>query len=346
MKIELRNCGIVKSASLEFVNGLNLILGPSSSGKSTLFRVIRSFIDNSFSDSQVSIGHTQLGVKIIDNGHEYVYVRNLGSRESKSQYSIDGKIFQKVGRTPLLELISSLRLSSIVVNGIEQNFNFNSQFAGPFLLLSSPSVLYSVLSYHSGVEISKLYDCYKTDLRKTKVDITVSEGVISQLEESQRRSQHRLDSLEDFPKSYSELNSIEQIFAGYDQLRVLTDQLRLIQSLSIIKCEFYNSQYYFLSKLSSRTLDLPKLETYIDFTSEYCILANYESYSKSQGVLEFYSFEWIQLYNQLHELVSCFSETTQLLTSVRVELTSIKEELATVEICPLCGSSIRSRYGS
>ena len=69
MELELRNVGIIKSAHLEFIQGLNLIVGSSSSGKSTLLRAIKCMMDNSFSDSNVSYGQKKLAIRMIYNNH-------------------------------------------------------------------------------------------------------------------------------------------------------------------------------------------------------------------------------------------------------------------------------------
>ena len=173
MELELRNVGIIKSAHLEFIQGLNLIVGSSSSGKSTLLRAIRCMMDNSFSDSNISYGQKKLAIRMKYNDHSATYIRDLDNTARKSAYQVDGKVYTKVGRTSLEDLSKIFKLAPMEIDGEKINFNFSSQFSGPFLLLGSPSLLYSILTYRSSFDVTKINDLYFSDLKKVKQDINV-----------------------------------------------------------------------------------------------------------------------------------------------------------------------------
>ena len=53
MRIKLKNVGVISDCDIEFVPGINLIVGSSGSGKSTLMRCIRNVAMNEFSDSDI-----------------------------------------------------------------------------------------------------------------------------------------------------------------------------------------------------------------------------------------------------------------------------------------------------
>ena len=168
MEIELSNVGIIRSAHLVFNPGLNLIVGSSSSGKSTLLRAIRSLIDNSFSDSSISYGQKKLAIRMKYNDHSVTYIRDLDNSSRKSAYQIDGKLYTKIGRTSLDDLSNLFKLVPIDIDGEKINFNFSAQFSGPFLLLGSSSLLYSILTYRSSFDITKINDLYATDMKQIK----------------------------------------------------------------------------------------------------------------------------------------------------------------------------------
>lgn len=178
MKLELRNVGIIKSASLEFVPGLNLILGPSSSGKSTLLRALRSFVDNSFGDSNVTTGQSKMVVQMQLNNETYSYARDLSDKEHKSKYLINQDMYVKVGRAALPELRERLKLFPVDLNGESLSFNFCSQFDGPFIILGSPSLLYTILTYRNSFNIGKLQDLYKEDVKQNRAAVNFATSLL------------------------------------------------------------------------------------------------------------------------------------------------------------------------
>ena len=219
MEIELKNVGIIREAKLEFKKGLNLIIGASSSGKSTLLRAIRSMMDNTFSDSNVSYGEKKLAIKIKDEENTAIYVRDLGSTTNKTTYKINDTVYTKVGRNPPDELSSLFKISPVEIDGEKINFNFSSQFAGPFLLLGSQSLLYSILTYRSSFDITKINDLYYSDLKKTKQEINVLEKTKDNLEQERYRLSQKYDALKDVPDMFIEMQRVKQKYAQVESLR-------------------------------------------------------------------------------------------------------------------------------
>lgn len=219
MEIELKNVGIIREAKLEFKKGLNLIIGASSSGKSTLLRAIRSMMDNTFSDSNVSYGEKKLAIKIKDEENTAIYVRDLGSTTNKTTYKINDTVYTKVGRNPPDELSSLFKISPVEIDGEKINFNFSSQFAGPFLLLGSQSLLYSILTYRSSFDITKINDLYYSDLKKTKQEVNVLEKTKDNLEQERYRLSQKYDTLKDVPDMFIEMQRVKQKYAQVESLR-------------------------------------------------------------------------------------------------------------------------------
>lgn len=230
MEIELRNVGIIREAKLEFRKGLNLIIGASSSGKSTLLRAIRSMMDNTFSDSNVSYGEKKLAIKIKDGENTAVYVRDLGSTTNKTTYKINDTVYTKVGRNPPEELSSLFKISPVEIDGEKINFNFSSQFAGPFLLLGSQSLLYSILTYRSSFDITKINDLYYSDLKKTKQEINVLEKTKDNLEQERYRLNQKYDTLKDVPDMFIEMQRVKQKYAQVDSLKKTITRFRELLS--------------------------------------------------------------------------------------------------------------------
>lgn len=249
MELELRNVGIIESAHLEFIQGLNLIVGASSSGKSTLLRAIRSMIDNSFSDSNVTYGQKKMAIKMVYNGHTATYMRDLDNAQRKSAYKIDDQVYTKLGRSSLPEMDSLFKLSPIEIDGEKVNFNFSSQFAGPFLLLGSSSFLYSILTYRSSFDITKINDLYFTDIKKVKQDIKVLDKTKEALEKEKENKEKELQPLNSFPEVFVDVQKLKQqveihqrqssIYASYKStLRQIAYRRNKIESIKSALCAF------------------------------------------------------------------------------------------------------------
>lgn len=219
MELELRNVGIIKSAHLEFIQGLNLIVGSSSSGKSTLLRAIRCMMDNSFSDSNITYGQKKMAIRMVYNDHSATYVRDLDKPQRKSAYQIDGKVYTKLGRTSLDDLSAIFKLAPVEIDGEKINFNFSAQFSGPFLLLGSPSLLYSILTYRSSFDITKINDLYYTDLKKIKQDTSVLLKTKESLDKEKENKEKELDKLKDFPSVFIRVQKIKQQYESLNKER-------------------------------------------------------------------------------------------------------------------------------
>ena len=135
IRVDLKNVGIIKEAHLGFVPGVNLILGASSSGKSTLLRALHSLADNSFTDTMVTHGCGVMQIDINTGDAHVTYTRDTKARDRKACYVVNGEEYTKLGRQQLDVVANTLKLSSVKIDSENINFNFSSQFSGPFLLL-------------------------------------------------------------------------------------------------------------------------------------------------------------------------------------------------------------------
>lgn len=241
MKVKLSNVGIVESCDVEFVPGMNLIVGSSGSGKSTLMRTIHNFVSNEFSDADISFGKNKMEICIEHNGSILKYVRHIKTTGDKCAYSVNGENYVKLGRQPLKQITDNLKIGSVTINGDDINFNFNLQFASPFLILGNQSTLYNVLTYRSAFDISSINDFYSIDIKNNAAEISVVEKMKEKLE----------DNLNDLKEQSKKLSSIEELYSKYtdckhrgaiiDDVSELLNKLLKLRSLQqkvriIVKC--------------------------------------------------------------------------------------------------------------
>ncbi len=377
MEIELKNVGIIKSAQLEFTNGLNIIVGSSSSGKSTLFRAIRSMMDNSFTDSAVTYGEKKLAVKINHDGHTATYIRDLENTNRKSAYQIDGKVFVKVGRSSLEDLSKLFKIAPIEIDGEKINFNFSAQFSGPFLLLGSSSLLYSILTYRSTFDITQLNDLYFTDLKKVKQDISVNQKTKETLQKEKEYKEEGLKKMEDFPSVYIQVQTLKQQYEYLQRQRSLISKYKETLSKQqecedrllkigyvldgFIGYEDKLKQYRMLSSLvlmkSKKEESVGNIKNFTNLLNQfssipslyktYITLQKYVSLNKKVtknkdllSKLVIPNVSTLSLLVNYCKIKNNMKEVKDNLSKFSTKISDIKEQILSVGVCPLCNQPL------
>ena len=273
MKVKLSNVGIVENCEVEFVPGMNLIVGSSGSGKSTLMRTIYNFVSNEFSDADISFGKNKMEICIEHNGSVLKYLRHIKTTGDKCSYSVNGENYVKLGRQPLKQITDNLKIGSVTINGDDINFNFNLQFASPFLILGNQSTLYNVLTYRSAFDISSINDFYSIDIKNNAAEISVVEKMKEKLE----------DNLDSLKEQSEKLSSVEELYSRYTDCKhkgvIIDDVSELLNKL--LKLRSFQQRVHIIAKcvndiesilsVFSVANDVSKLK---NLHSEICRLSN------------------------------------------------------------------------
>lgn len=205
MRIQLENVGIISKCDVEFVPGINLIIGSSGSGKSTLMRCIYNIATNEFTDSDISFGKNTMNVRVEEDENVIEYSRSIKAKGERCYYKVNGETYVKLGRQSLPAVSDALKIGDIDINGDNINFNFNLQFSSPFLILGNQSTLYNVLTYRSTYDISSINDYYAADIRSNASETASNVKLKERLEAN-------LESLE---TQAEKLSPIEQLYSDY-----------------------------------------------------------------------------------------------------------------------------------
>lgn len=227
MKVQLNNVGIINECELEFVKGLNLIIGSSGSGKSTLLRSLYNIVTNSFSDSDISFGKTNMKVLVTDNDNIIEYGRSTNKKSDPCYFKVNGEKYEKVGRQVVPKVNETLRIGDVEINGENINFNFNLQFSTPFLIFGSQSTLYNVLTYRSSSDIASINDYYLEDIKTNESEVKSNNKLKEQLESN-------LKQMEDKEKSLSSIENIYANFIDYKHKIELIDILKRLRDFLIL----------------------------------------------------------------------------------------------------------------
>lgn len=144
MKVQIRNYQRIKKASLEFVPGLNVIIGQTNNGKSSIIRSLETAIYNISREGHVTLGETKSAVGIEYNGHQVIWRRDTEA-SSQVTYRVDGKIYGKLGRGQPEVVKEALGISEVEINETKFRVNFSKQMSYPFLLNVTPSELFKFI---------------------------------------------------------------------------------------------------------------------------------------------------------------------------------------------------------
>ena len=221
MRVRLNNVGIVKECDIEFVPGINLIIGSSGSGKSTLMRCLYNMAVNEFSDSDISFGQNTMNVRIENGGNTIEYSRSIKAKGERCYYKVNGETYVKLGRQALPAVSETLRIGDVNVNGEDVNFNFNLQFSSPFLILGNQATLYNVLTYRSSFDISSINDYYSADIKSNASEIAANEKLKARLESN-------LESLEEQAYKLSPIENLYGDYIAYKHKAELLGELKLL----------------------------------------------------------------------------------------------------------------------
>lgn len=381
MKVKAKNLGIISEVELEFRKGLNIIVGSSSSGKSTLLRGIKNLIDNSFSDSCISSDKTSMYISLENNGHKVEYVRDLNNQSRKSVYTVDGTQYTKVGRLPLQQVYDALNIRSFEIDGTNVYFNMSPQFSAPFLVLESKSFLYSVLTYRSSFDITKINDLYNTDLKEVKRAINEKETEKNILESSIASSKQKLLLLSDVPSlhdkflslknKYNELvllssyikryeSNLESVSRSNDNIRKISEYDSIYNKISEIVSSYKTvSEYVSIKESVSHSISIiESVDRYIEVLNSleekytlikkiYNLTLLEKKINIEHGLISMFEelnrkSECIISIMKFVELDEIYNDTLKNIEKICDEITSINEKLNCISICPLCGQSISS----
>ena len=180
MKVQIKDFQIVKNASLEFVPGLNVIVGPSNNGKSSILKAIKALLYTVPGTAPIRSGTRAYTVGIDYNGHTVILQKSV----KDSVYIIDGEKYTKFGTSTPEAVYNALNIKELVLNGNKEQLNFWDQMTYPFLLDRSGVELFRFI-VDSGDEdqVSQALKNIVADRQAISKNITILQGSIETIDD-------------------------------------------------------------------------------------------------------------------------------------------------------------------
>lgn len=350
-KLILSNFQQWKTGNIEFKPGLNIIIGDTESGKSTLFRSIYSILTGKMPEDYIRKGTKGCEVKIeFSDNTTFRRIRNKKDNIADA----NGLIFERVGKDIPFEYFNKLGRTSIELGNKELSLCSYSQFEPHFFITLSDYDKSKLIGTICGIDIvDKLMDLINKDIRSNNTNIKFLEQQISEQKVEKATKQTEFEEVD---KKCTELTSlynyIQNNFKTLENLSNLSQKaFSLNSSINTIKAdknaleskisEFNKDKVELLRKLHNFKSILGTLTSEIDISK----------YQQLKLVVEGIDISKVNLLDDLtflkEKLVTCNKNITYIKQSkIKVEQdikdleTKKSELLKDFDKCPLCGGII------
>mgnify|MGYP000930051232 CR=1 FL=1 len=367
LQVTIKDYQAIKEANLEFVEGINAIVGQTNSGKSSILRAIEGAINNKSGNSFVRYEQPFTEVNLKYNNQDITWRK---SRKGASTYNINGTELEKIGKAQNQEVADLLNMPEKEIAGTKVRLNFWKQLEYPFLISKTAGQLFDFISKSKDQEIFEdLQDTSGASLKLTLDDIKASNSVIDSKTQDIKRYEETLNTLEQF-NSY-DTNVLEQ-FIEYeiritDILNNIVTQNQEVVRLSNLITTLGTTVTTGTTLVNNIEKDLGKLNTlgqhisvysrdksthhnlevvYDDLTKLVDRLSNpLEIVSKTLVQLQQVNTKVTQLdkvMDQVKQYSGFIKVTSEGITNYSTIIKQQQDKLNSFEVCPLCGEPLKN----
>lgn len=241
-KVSIKNYQIIKDASLDFIPGLNVIIGPSNNGKSSIIKAIKALIYTVPGTTPIRNGQSFYAVGINYNNHTVILQKGL----KESVYIVDGEKYTKYGvNTP--EIVSkSLNIKELVLNGNKEQLNFWDQMKYPFLIDRTSTELFKfIIDSSDSDQVSKSLKDMVSDRQQLSKNIDILQGSINTIDldidnyksilNNSKDVLEACDNIINLQSKISKLNQLKQIKETHiNNLKLLEENKNKLIKIDII----------------------------------------------------------------------------------------------------------------
>jgi DNA repair protein SbcC/Rad50 len=301
LKLKLRNFQSHKRSELEFHPGLNVIIGPTDSGKSAVFRSLKYVCKNRPSGEEFrSTWGGSTAVTITTDTDEIVRAKD----NTNNFYQLNDSAFTAFGLDVPKEIQEALMMDDI---------NFQSQLDPPFLLTESAG---EVARHFNKIANLEQIDIANANIKKLISEIESSK---KHKEDDLKREEEKLDKFTDLRKFEIDVECVEGMENEISIKRNKRKQLKsLLLEVVAVKEEIEASQKLFpLEKL---------LTTVFEDKAKLATLS--ENSSKLKKLISLYKNDSVEI-EQANQLISIsvLVDSSIKLTNDRANLVSNRDRL-------------------
>jgi len=302
--LSIENYQSHEQSTLEFVDGVNVIIGPSDAGKSAIFRAFTWVVTNRpLGDAFRSEWGGLTKVEVVTSESCRV-IRYKG--DTSNEYVVEAPN----GESMLLRAFGSDVPEEVSRVFMLDDVNIQSQTDLPFLLSASAGEVAQMLNKAASIDdidlsmsnLRKVYSSTKRELEYDSVELNKYREVLKSYDEldSQERKLSEIQSLH---------NQYSMIQRQYDQLSELVKEIKNVEVVI------------------GKQKDVGKLERKLNELDRLCgeVLSTNRDFDELMGLVK-------EIQSLSNKLQSCQNRITKL-----------EEQYASLvpDVCPLCGNPMR-----
>lgn len=369
----IQNFQRIEKAQLEFVPGINIITGPSNSGKSAIMRAFNVAMLNQSRPDTVRFGADFSVVGVRFNGHEVIYRRDT-SGASPVKYRVDGTVLSKVGRGPVEEVCRAIGIQEVEADGDKLLLFYQKQMKYPFLLDKTGAQLFKFVAGASGEErVLDVVSQMKKDYSKRAQEVVRMEGrrdalkdQAARLKKDFARVQPKLESCNKVLETDSKVHHFTDVGLSVATVRTASEHLSGLEKVLEVErsqfaiCESYQTQMgSLMEKVDQVNLQVAGIQaskTQVDRVSGdlaiqsdtlsgyekkiptlQALLESIESLQKKRGEV----VEYCKAISVVREAVI---KQDQGVKGYCEQLNQVETEISTIPVCPYCGNSLTKEH--
>lgn len=366
MKVKIKDFQAIKNAELEFVPGINVIVGNSNNGKSSIIRAIEGAINNKAGQGFINYDADQCEVTIEDQGQSITWVKS--KKQNKSYYDLNGNILNKAGKQQLNEVGELLNMREIEVNSDKFRLNFWKQMEYPFLVDKTSYQLFDFISKSNeqdiilGLQNTKIADLKiankNIDMYNAQIDLKTSDEktLKKEIEELSKYAAFNIEKLEVLVSIRDDANNY---LNTYNKASGMLDETwdKIKKSKKLIteldkKLKSIEGSVESITKARSLLDKYSKIIFNKDIadTSQKSLAKEVKKLSdkkvKVSGLISEYEKLTAELKNckevidKYKRLDLSILSSKIVLDTIKKEVKKIKDELSTFKVCPLCSKPL------
>jgi exonuclease SbcC len=246
-----------KNTILELHPGINLIIGNSHTGKSSIVKSIKWLSEN-FPLGDEFINHDMDSCSVKAEFENDIVIRNKSEKENS--YKINDDIFDKIDQKVMSKVKKTINFT---------NYNLQSQFDKFFLLQDSPGEVARKLNEIIDLQImDKAIKLVKSKVNKKNQDIKYNENEIKEKEK-------KIKNYDWIEQADNQLQIIEE---QYEKYIILNEKIEQLKSYKIL-IQNYNEQLEKYKKLKIKKTQVKELTKllliYDNIQNDMTILSDY-----------------------------------------------------------------------
>lgn len=341
MLVKIKNYQRIRQAKLEFIPGLNVIVGQSNNGKSAIIRAIETAIYNISREGHVTLGETKSLVGIQYNGHEVIWRRDTDSA-SQVTYRVDGKVYSKLGKGQPQVVKDALGIFEVEINDRKFKVNFSKQMAYPFLLDSTPSELFKFIVQSSEEDnVIDVLNTMRSDVNEIASNVKKYEEARNELGKAYNREVQKFkqrkplipycSQIIEMDSDVKKLKALKDSIETYEKCKyVITKSTEDLEKIESVK-DGLVSQIEELRKKIESWVSLKKtVDDYESIIKEISVVE--EELKESKGLI--YNLSDLDLYKVQYEEIEVksvrqkeLSKTVQRYETLQLDLNVYNEDL-------------------